>query len=56
MRDEMDSRIWGEHGAAFSADIDRAIAAIGAALRPALQRLHEMEFSSPWKQQRGHEA
>jgi hypothetical protein len=56
MRDEIDSRLWVEHGPPFAAAIDAAIAAIAAAVRPALRRIHEVEFGAPWKQQRGHQA
>lgn len=54
MRDQMDSRIWIEHGPAFTAGIAGALAAIASAFAPALKRLHEIEFSAPWKQRSHH--
>ncbi|HEX8482331.1 MAG TPA: hypothetical protein VF650_10540 [Allosphingosinicella sp.] len=45
MRDEMDSRIWVEHGQAFSEDLARFFAGIGAAFR----RLNQIQFDAPWK-------
>lgn len=49
MRDEMDSRIWTEHGHAFSDDLANVFAAVGASLGTALKRLNEIEFDAPWK-------
>ncbi len=49
MRDEIDSRIWVEHGQAFSEDLDKFFTRIGAAIGVALRRLNEMEFEAPWK-------
>jgi hypothetical protein len=45
MRDEMDSRIWAEHGHAFSEDLATFFANIGAGFR----RLNEIRFDAPWK-------
>ncbi|MEO7179048.1 MAG: hypothetical protein ABIW83_09405 [Allosphingosinicella sp.] len=48
MRDEIDSRLWVEHGHAFSqtvADFLARAIALGAGLR----RLNEMKFEAPWK-------
>jgi uncharacterized membrane protein YhaH (DUF805 family) len=45
MRDEMDARIWVEHGADFSASLDRFFKDVAVALR----RLHEIQFSAPWR-------
>lgn len=49
MRDEIDSRIWVEHGHAFSEDLARLFAAIRASVGTALKRLSEIEFDAPWK-------
>lgn len=45
MRDEIDSRIWAQHGQAFSEDLANFFARIGAGLR----RLNEIEFDAPWR-------
>jgi hypothetical protein len=45
MRDEIDSRIWNEHGHAFSESLEALFATIGTALR----RLNAIEFDAPWK-------
>lgn len=49
MRDELDSRIWAEHGQVFSEDLANFFAAIGASVETALKRLNEIEFDAPWK-------
>ena len=49
MRDEIDSRIWAQHGHAFSEDLDNLFARIGSTVGIALRRLNEMEFDAPWK-------
>ncbi len=49
MRDEIDSRIWAEHGHAFSEDLAKFLASAGAAIGTGLRRLNEMEFDAPWK-------
>ena len=43
MRDEMDARIWVEHGPAFSADLDRLFGRIGAAARRLFRRSRSPE-------------
>lgn len=45
MRDEIDSRIWAEHGHVFSGDMARFFANLGAGFR----RLNEIRFDAPWK-------
>jgi hypothetical protein len=45
MRDEMDSRLWVEHGADFTALMAKVIDAIGISLK----RLNEIEFEAPWR-------
>ncbi|HEX6375522.1 MAG TPA: hypothetical protein VFZ91_07350 [Allosphingosinicella sp.] len=45
MRDEIDSRIWVEHGHAFSESLAGFLAAAGKGLK----RLNEIEFEAPWK-------
>ena len=49
MRDEIDSRIWAEHGHAFSEDLANFFASAAAAIGTGLRRLNEMEFDAPWK-------
>lgn len=49
MRDEIDMRIWNEHGHAFSEDLDKFFARAGSAIGTVLRRLNEMEFDAPWK-------
>lgn len=49
MRDEIDSRIWAEHGHAFSEDLAKFFAGLGSAIGIGLKRLNEMEFDAPWK-------
>lgn len=49
MRDEIDSRIWAEHGHRFSEDLASFFASVGAAVGTGLRRLNEMEFDAPWK-------
>ena len=48
MRDEMDARIWAEHGAAFSEDLDKLLRRVWAGLK----RLHQIEFDAPWLHER----
>jgi hypothetical protein len=47
MRDEMDARIWNEHGAEFSASLHEFFLGLGAAFR----RLQEIRFAAPWKRE-----
>jgi hypothetical protein len=49
MRDEIDSRIWIDHGHAFSEDLARFFATAGDTIGTALRRLNEIEFDAPWK-------
>ncbi|HEX8224523.1 MAG TPA: hypothetical protein VF605_11965 [Allosphingosinicella sp.] len=49
MRDEIDSRIWAEHGHAFSGDLANFFASVGSAIGVGLKRLNEMDFDAPWK-------
>ena len=49
MRDEIDSRIWAEHGQAFSEDLANFFARTADAIGTGLRRLNEMEFDAPWK-------
>ncbi len=49
MRDEIDSRIWAEHGQAFSEGLEAFLAAAAANVGSALRRLNEIEFDAPWK-------
>jgi hypothetical protein len=45
MRDEMDARIWNEHGQDFSASLHALLLDIGAGFR----RLQAIRFAAPWK-------
>ncbi|HYJ82150.1 MAG TPA: hypothetical protein VEW26_04810 [Allosphingosinicella sp.] len=49
MRDEIDSRIWVEHGHAFSEDLERFFTRIFTAIGVGLRRLNELEFDAPWQ-------
>ncbi|MEA3008617.1 MAG: hypothetical protein QOJ91_309 [Sphingomonadales bacterium] len=49
MRDEIDSRLWVEHGHAFSETVANFLARAGDAVGTGLRRLNEMEFDAPWK-------
>ena len=49
MRDEIDSRIWAEHGHAFSEDLASFLATVGTTIGTALKRLNEIEFDAPWE-------
>lgn len=49
MRDEIDGRIWVEHHEAFSEDLARFFAKVGASIGAGLKRLNEIEFDAPWK-------
>ncbi|MGA9581891.1 MAG: hypothetical protein WBR13_07995 [Allosphingosinicella sp.] len=49
MRDEIDSRIWADHGHAFSEDLTRFFAAAGANIGAGFRRLNEIQFEAPWK-------
>ena len=49
MRDEVDARIWGEHGDEFSASIDRLV-------KKAYQvfcKMAAIQFSAPWRKRAG---
>jgi hypothetical protein len=45
MRDEMDARLWLEHGHAFSVFIANIVKEAGVALR----RLNEIQYRAPWQ-------
>jgi hypothetical protein len=45
MRDEMDSRLWIEHGQGWSDFVDSVLSGIGDVLR----RIHATEFDAPWR-------
>jgi hypothetical protein len=45
MRDEIDSRIWVEHGAGFSAFLAGALTSV----KVSRKRLHEIAFDAPWR-------
>ncbi len=45
MRDEMDARMWAEHGHEWSQFVAGVIAGIGTTLR----RLNQIEFDQPWR-------
>jgi hypothetical protein len=49
MRDEIDSRLWVEHGHAFSETVANFFAAAGASIGTGLRRLNEMDFDAPWE-------
>lgn len=49
MRDEMDARIWNEHGHQFSEDLHRLIETVRETVKVSLRRLHAMEFHAPWR-------
>ena len=53
MRDEIDSRIWVEHGPAFSDSLAGFLAAAGDAIGVGLRRLNEIEFDAPWRRDAG---
>jgi len=45
MRDEFDSRLWVDHGAAFS----KALAELIHQIRVSWTRLYEMQYDAPWR-------
>lgn len=52
MRDEIDSRMWIEHHAAFSRSVGGLFGSLKAglaSLKPALERLHSLEWDAPWR-------
>ncbi|HEX8241209.1 MAG TPA: hypothetical protein VF574_15855 [Allosphingosinicella sp.] len=49
MRDEIDSRLWVQHGHAFSESVANFFASAGDAIGTGLRRLNEMEFDAPWE-------
>ncbi len=53
MRDEIDSRVWVEHGHAFSENVANFLSAAGTAIGVGLKRLNEIEFEAPWKRDAG---
>jgi hypothetical protein len=48
MRDEIDSRLWVEHGHAFSETVANFFASAGAVIGTGLRRLNEIQFDAPW--------
>ncbi|HEY0044075.1 MAG TPA: hypothetical protein VGB62_05950 [Allosphingosinicella sp.] len=52
MRDEMDGRLWAEHHQQFSDDLGKLFDGIAAGLK----RLHQMQWSAPWRRDAGHRA
>jgi hypothetical protein len=51
MRDEIDGRLWAEHGHAFSEGVARLISEI----RLSLERLHAFQFDAPWRHRAIHD-
>jgi hypothetical protein len=49
MRDEMDARIWVDHHEQFSDSLHNGFAAIAAGFR----KLHNMQWSAPWRRSAG---
>ena len=49
MRDEMDSRIWVEHGADFTESLHNFFKQV----RLGMKRLNEIQFDAPWRQTSG---
>ena len=47
MRDEIDGRMWVEHGAAFS----KTVGDFFASLKPALKWIHHYHFDAPWRRE-----
>jgi hypothetical protein len=45
MRDEIDARLWIEHGQHFSDDLDRLVSAVRATFR----KLAVIQFRAPWR-------
>jgi hypothetical protein len=53
MRDEIDGRLWAEHGHAFSESMTRLFKEIAISL----ERLHALQFDAPWgREMRGRKA
>ena len=52
MRDEMDARLWVEHGQGWSDFVARIANDLGVALKA----LHRIEFDAPWRTRPKHEA
>ncbi len=50
MRDEIDSRLWLEHGAAFTEDLAKLFRQAGEAIN----RLNEVQFRAPWRREAGY--
>jgi hypothetical protein len=48
MRDEIDARIWNEHGQQFSEDLHRLLKTVAVSLK----RLHAIQFDAPWRKTR----
>lgn len=48
MRDEIDGRLWSEHGDGFADGVDEAARRLWAGLR----RLHAHLFAAPWAENR----
>jgi hypothetical protein len=49
MRDEIDGRLWAEHGQSFSREVAAAFAAAAANLAAGFRRLNQIQFDAPWK-------
>jgi len=49
MRDEIDSRLWLEHGSAFTEDLAKLFRQAGEAIN----RLNEVQFRAPWRREAG---
>ena len=45
MRDEIDARIWSEHGHQLSDGLHRFFKTVAVSLR----RLHAIQFDAPWR-------
>jgi hypothetical protein len=51
MRDEMEARLWVEHGRDWSDFVARIV----SDMKVALKALHRLEFDAPWRSRPRHE-
>ena len=49
MRDEIDGRLWAEHGPVFSETLANFFSTLATTIGVGLRRLNELEFDAPWE-------
>ena len=49
MRDEIDGRLWAEHGHVFSETLANFFSTLATTIGTGRRRLNDLEFDAPWE-------